>query len=261
MIVTDLDDSLLRDDHTISDKNKNAINYAISKGVYFIFASGRGTPPVKMFMNMINLELPLISYNGARIVDIKKNECIYKKELAAKQIMPILDYTERQDLNFVVYCDDIAYVNKWNDKTKEYSNFAKNVKMELIKNKSQFNNMDITKVLIHDERSKLLEIKPELERIKDNDVNCFFSKPYFIEFTNKNATKGQAVKYLSEKLKIKQEEIIAIGDSYNDISMIEYAGLGVCVENGFEDVKQFADYITFSNENDGVANVIEKFIE
>ncbi len=88
----------------------------------------------------------------------------------------------------------------------------------------------------------------------------FYSKPFFLELTNKYGTKGEAVKFLGEYFGIPREQIMVIGDTYNDVSMIKYAGLGVCMANGPDDVKKVADYVTLSNDEDGVAHAIEKFI-
>jgi Cof subfamily protein (haloacid dehalogenase superfamily) len=86
------------------------------------------------------------------------------------------------------------------------------------------------------------------------------SKPFFLEFLESGVTKGSSLNHLIGKLGIKREEVIAIGDSYNDLAMIEFAGLGVAMGNAPDDIKQKADYVTDTNMNDGVAKVVEKFV-
>ena len=86
------------------------------------------------------------------------------------------------------------------------------------------------------------------------------STPYFLEFLNKEVNKGTGVKLLADHLRVKQEEVMTFGDAENDLDMIVYAGMGVAMANGFEEVKEAANYITDSNEEDGVAKAIEKFV-
>ncbi len=86
------------------------------------------------------------------------------------------------------------------------------------------------------------------------------SKPFFLEFTEKGVTKGTSLSILIDRLGIKREEVIAMGDSYNDAAMIEFAGLGIAMGNAPDDIKQIADYVTDTNNNDGVAKAVEKFI-
>ena len=92
------------------------------------------------------------------------------------------------------------------------------------------------------------------------DFNAFSSSPFFFEITNKAVDKGAGLSHLAQSLNIKQEEVIACGDESNDYSMIKYAGLGVAMGNAIDRVKAVANYITDTNDNDGVAKVIEKFI-
>jgi len=260
LIAIDLDDTLLGEDLTISERNINAIKVAVDKGVKVILASGRATPSVKPYLDILNLKIPLISYQGARIEDTFNNKTIYKKEIDKEVALPIIKYAEQKNIHCNIYMDDVIYVeqiNKWSD---YYHNMSIFTSMEAVGKLSDFISASTTKIILIDEHEVLLKIKDEVTQLAGEHINVFFSKPNFLEFTNKSATKGEAVKFVADIFDIKQEEVIAIGDTYNDIPMISYAGLGVCVANGTEATKEIADYITLSNEEDGVAHVIEKYI-
>ena len=119
---------------------------------------------------------------------------------------------------------------------------------------------DIVKVMMIDPQEKLDSAIAKLPKDLYDKYSVFKSAPFFLEFTNKEVDKGKGLKKLGEYLGIKQEEIIACGDAGNDLSMVKYAGLGVAMENATDDVKEAADYITLSNDEDGIAHVVNKFI-
>ena len=119
---------------------------------------------------------------------------------------------------------------------------------------------DIVKVMMIDPQEKLDEAIKKLPKYLYDKYSVFKSAPYFLEFTNKEVDKGKGLKKLGEYLGIKQEEMIACGDAGNDISMIKYAGLGVAMKNATDDVKEVSDYITLSNDEDGIAHIVNKFI-
>lgn len=260
LVTIDLDDTLLKHDLTISRRNIEAIRAAVGQGVKVTLASGRATPSVAHYLDMLELDLPIITYQGARIVDLKKGSTMYERELEKAQALPIIRFAEQNDIYCHIYVDDVIYIKEMNKWAQLYHSLAQNVPMKAVGRLSEFIDTCTTKIVFIDEHEKLLEIKPEVERIAGEDINVFISKPNYLEFTSKYATKGEAVKLLGQHFGIEREAIMAIGDTYNDISMIEYAGIGVCMQNGPEDVRTLADDVTLSNEEDGVAHAIEKYI-
>ncbi|MCG8500240.1 MAG: Cof-type HAD-IIB family hydrolase [Firmicutes bacterium] len=260
LLAIDLDDTLLRHDLTISQRNIKAIQRAVDKGVKVTLASGRATLSVAHYLDVVGLDLPVVTYQGARVVDTRNGQVMYKKELACSQAMPIIELAEKMNIHCNIFVDDIIYVEKMTKWAEAYRSLSKTMPMKAIGKLSAFLDGPTTKIILIDEHERLKAIKPQAEALCGEEMNVFFSKPFYLEFTNKYGTKGAAVKFLGEHLGIKQEEIMAIGDTYNDISMIEYAGLGVCMSNGPDEVKQLADYVALSNEEDGVAHTIEKFI-
>jgi hypothetical protein len=122
------------------------------------------------------------------------------------------------------------------------------------------NDENIIKIMIIDEPEILDEAIPKLPKEAYEKYNIVKSTPHFLEIINKNGNKGEGLRALAKHLNISKEEIIAVGDAGNDLEMIEYAGLGVAMENATEDVKKAANYQTTSNNDDGIAKVVEKYI-
>lgn len=261
LIAIDLDDTLLRDDFTISKRNVEILKKAYDKNIKIVLASGRAIAPIKYYMEKLDIFEPAVAYNGARVIEVKSNKLIYKKEIVVDDAVPILKFAEQSGYSCIIYIDDVAYVEKWNEAVEEYKNFARNVLIKEVGKLSNFVRNDITKIIIQGPHEELLQLKPKAEKIMNNkDLNVYITKPKLLEFTNKYGTKGEALKFLCSYYGISIEESVAIGDSYNDMSMIENSGLGICVRNGYNDVKQKSDYVTLSNEEDGVAHAIEKFV-
>ena len=118
----------------------------------------------------------------------------------------------------------------------------------------------VVKVLMNKEAERLVEVEKKLQKQLEGQLSVMRSKPFFLEFTEAGVTKGTSLNKLIQKLGIKREEVIAMGDSYNDQAMIEFAGLGVAMGNAPDDIKEIANYVTDTNMNDGVAKVVEKFV-
>lgn len=261
MVVIDLDDTLLQSNKAISVKSAGLLKEIADKGIKVILASGRTVESACYYMEQLGLDFPVIGFQGACIYDCKSKKMLSEKLIDQKAALPIIKHIESLGIHCNVYSEDKVYIkesNEWSNFYKEI--FINNSVMLEVGKLSEFIKFPMIKILMADDNKVLLKVKPEMEEVAGSDINVFFSQPYFLEFTHKYATKGHALKELSESYGIKREEIIAIGDSYNDISMLEYAGLGICMGNGPEDVKKIADYVTLGNDEGGVAHVIEKFI-
>jgi Cof subfamily protein (haloacid dehalogenase superfamily) len=142
---------------------------------------------------------------------------------------------------------------------KDYKRIS-NVEPVIIGDADEIIKKGITKIIWYDEPEKLKKYQNEIEKYLSDGVNYHTSRPMFLEFVDRDASKAIAMEKLGEHFGIKQSEMIAIGDGFNDLSMIEYAGLGVAMANSEEEVKEKADYITLSNDEDGVAHVIYEFV-
>ncbi|MBN2286759.1 MAG: HAD family phosphatase [Tissierellales bacterium] len=260
LVACDLDDTLLRNDFSISQANIQAIKSLEQIGVKFIIITGRVTSSAIPFVNQLGIQWPFGSFQGGKITDPQTNETLYSCPLSRDKIVKVIEYAQKNDIHVNLYDDEKIYVKSKNKWTDYYRSFARKVEIIETGNLLDFEFISTPKMILIDERSKLIAAKSDLVRLAGPEVNVFFSKSNFLEFTDKNATKGCALKYLAERWKIDRNEIMAIGDNYNDLSMLEYAGLGICMDNGEKEIKRMADFITLSNEQDGVAHAINRFI-
>lgn len=262
MIVLDLDDTLLKNDGTISRKTKKTPKKAQEDGVKVVLASGRPTFAIESVANALELEKYggyIISYNGARIIECKSRKELYAANITREEVQELYQMSQENEAYIQTYIGDniiASQSNKFTDIEKQITG------MEIIipDDFSSYVQQEVVKVIVLQEPERLKELEKQWKPLVENKLYMTISKPFFLEFMNLEVDKGKSILRLGKMLGIDAEEIIAIGDSYNDITMIQAAGLGVAMGNAVETVKEIANYITEDNEHDGVAAVVEKFI-
>jgi Cof subfamily protein (haloacid dehalogenase superfamily) len=262
MIVLDMDDTLLTDDHIISEATKTALMLAQEKGVKVVLASGR--PTYAMLDAAKELRLAeygsfILSFNGAKITNCQTNEELFSSTLSPETVHQLFDLSQRENIWIHTYMND-EIITQENNPFTEIEGKLTGLPIKTVADFKQTVSSPVVKVLMVKEENYLKEVEARLQKELANDLSVMRSKPYFLEFTELGVTKGTSLAILIEKLGISREEVIAIGDSYNDVAMIEFAGLGVAMGNAPDDVKQLADYVTDTNNNDGIARVIDMFI-
>jgi len=261
MLVLDLDDTLLTDDYQISNRNKTRLLEAQKRGVYVVLASGRPTQAMMKYAKELELDKYnsyIISYNGGIITDIKNDNSIFEQTLSIEEIHDLHDFSVNNKLHILTYKNNQIISeteSEFIDIEKKLTGMSIN-KVNCFKSEM---NQSAVKCILLDEPIRLKNFEEELKRVK-KDLSVAISKPFFLEVMPKGIDKSASIRHLAKKLNIKQEEIIAVGNAGNDLTMIEYAGLGVWVANVTPDLKNKADEIVASNNNDGVAEVVERFI-
>lgn len=288
MLCLDIDGTLLNSNHQISKKTRDAIE-DISEKVPVILVSARMPAGILPFQRQLNIQEAIISYSGSLILD-EDGVVILDKVISVADLR--LLYSRFKDLVHIsLYSNNYWYVESedyWAKKeagitglTPEIINYhrlfdswqseikeANQGIREDTENNEQMNstnslNLDIViganKVLCMGEAEDIRKLYNQLLEMK-TDIVFYHSKPTYLEIMNKDVSKSLAIKQLAEKYVVKQSEIIAIGDNFNDIDMIKYAGLGVAMGNAPLEVKQAADVITSTNDNDGIVQVIEKYL-
>lgn len=270
LIAIDMDGTLLSNRHEIPEYNKEMIKRATKAGVKIAITTGRLFASARKYSELIGVETPIIASNGAYIREKDKEEVIYESKLTRKQFDEVLSVIKKYD--FRVYMntsdtvisedivpDDHAYKlvnNELDDAWK--IKFVEGRSFEEVYD--EFSN-DILKFICIEEREtrdELMKAKAELAKFEDLEVVSSWDNNF--EVMAQGTSKGRAVEKLTEILGIKREEVICIGDSENDLSMVQYGGLGVAMGNAIDIVKENADYITDTNTNAGVGKMIAKFI-
>lgn len=268
LIALDLDGTLLADGRTVSEEDKKAIAYAMSKDVTVVVATGRVTQSGRVFSRMIGAEAYIISSNGARIFDLQNRKVIYEDGLDINDAKAVAGYFESLGVYYHAYVDDVMYVRYDNGPLLFYTEQNKLVEPDLRMDIRLCDDYDavfeknrdkISKVMtIEDDLDLIAEMKQEL--IRNQNIVIMKSHDNNLEIMNKTVAKGSALMHLAGHLGIPREEIIAIGDNDNDISMIKWAGMGIAMGNAIDELKAEADDITESCGNSGVAKAIYKHV-
>ncbi len=269
LIVSDMDGTLLNSSKTISQKNIQAIKYAKTMGVDFTLATGRIYSSAMIFARQLKVEKPVIACNGAFIKDHINNEIIYEKSIKPKTADLICKVLEECGLYYHIYTQEQFFTKELRYTSLKYWENNKTalpediIDMKIIDDFSHIctDEYKILKfVAIEDDKpEKLLKAKEMLEKISGLELSQSWNNN--LEIMSENISKGNALKMLAEKCNIQLSEIMAIGDQDNDISMIVEAGIGVVMENAKQNVKDYANYVTESNDEDGVAKAIMNLFE
>lgn len=259
MLVLDMDDTLLTDDHTISNENKVMLAKARELGVHIVLASGRPTPAMTAYAKELELDNSyMISYNGAVITDLKEDKVIFEQTLTREQIHQLYDYSLKSNTHIITYVNGKII----SETDSEYIEIEKNITglahNKVVSFKDEVQSAAVKCILLEDP-IYLKEVAKDLKAAMPH-LSVSMSKPFFLEVAQNGIDKGASIKFLAEKLNILRSEIIAVGNAGNDLTMIEYAGLGVWVDNVDPELRDKGDVIVASNNNHGVAEVVRRFI-
>jgi Cof subfamily protein (haloacid dehalogenase superfamily) len=259
MITIDCDDTLLTDDMTVTEGTKQALAKAVERGVIVTLATGRMFASAKNIAKQIELNVPIITYQGSLIKNLMDEAVLYERSVPAEVARQLFEYAEAENLHLQAYYNDELYAQNDNERVRKYSAMSK-VPYRIEPDLMKLVDKPLMKLLFFDEPEKLDKLEQELHHRFGHLVHITKSKPYFLEIMHREGTKGHAVRFLADYYGCGISEVIAIGDSWNDKEMIEVAGLGVAMENAVDSLKEIADFITLSNNDDGVKHVIERFI-
>ncbi|MFH6946523.1 Cof-type HAD-IIB family hydrolase [Flavobacterium sp. FlaQc-50] len=261
MLVLDMDDTLLTDDHKISDLNKKVLLEAQAKGVYVVLASGRPTSAMTAYAKELELDLNnsyIISFNGAIISTVKDDIILFEQTLTQKQIHELYDYSVKMKTHIITYLDG-EIISETDSEFIEIEKVITGMPHRKVSSFKEAVDRSAVKCILLAEPSYLKEVEQDLKEAMPH-LSISMSKPFFLEAAQYGIDKAASIKILAERLKIQQSEIIAVGNAGNDLSMIEYAGLGVWVDNVTPELRDRADIIVASNNNDGVAEVVQRYI-
>jgi Cof subfamily protein (haloacid dehalogenase superfamily) len=261
MLVLDLDDTLLRDDHSISDRNKSLLAEAQNKGVKVVLASGRPTQAMMQYaeeLQLASFDSYLISFNGAVVTSLKNNEILFQKDLTRDEIHSLYDFSIANNTHIITYSNkgivsetDSEYIDVEINLTGIPHHKVRSFKTEITGS--------AVKCILLEEPSYLKQMEKKLKAERPY-LSVSRSKPFFLEVMPHGIDKAASIDFLARRLDIKQSEVIAVGNAGNDLTMVQYAGLGVWVDNVTPELRHEADVIVASNNDDGVAEVVERFI-
>ena len=263
LLVLDLDGTLTNNKKEITEHTLRTLIAAQEKGVKIVLASGRptyGIAPIAEKLQMKKYGGYILSYNGGEIIDWRTREVLHAQVLDP-QVLPYM-YQCARDNGFaiVTYRDNYVITETPDDEYVQKEAILNVMQTLKVDNFLEYIDFPAPKCLIVGEAERLHQLELQMyEQLKETN-EVYRSEPYFLELVPKGIDKAQSLAVLLEKVGIRREEVIACGDGFNDLSMIRYAGLGVAMENAQPVVREAADFITLSNDQDGVAHVVEQFM-
>ena len=261
-IALDLDGTLTNHDKVVTPKTREVLLQAEAEGVVIILASGRPTYGIEPVAECLELDKRggyILSYNGGNIVNAKTGEKLFAQFLPDEVIPILYRYAKEKNHALLGYAGNEIITEMPDDQyVKEESRINK---MNIRKVENLFEALEPhpTKLLMTGDPADMLKAENELSEILGDRMDIFRSAPFFLELVPKGIDKAKSLLRLLSKINLPPADMIAFGDGYNDLSMLKLAGMGVAMQNAAPEVRAEADYITLSNEEDGVAAALEHF--
>lgn len=258
MIVLDLDGTLTNRNKEITPKTKETLMKAQEQGKIVVLASGRPTYGVMPLAEELHLEDYggyILSFNGGIIMNCKTKEVVFSRQIPAESNGKIIDLAQEHNVSILTYENRTLLTNRPEDQYVQLEsriNTLKIIPMTIEELKAHVT-FSVPKFLMTDDGDYLAMVEPKVKAALGKNFSVYRSDPFFLEILPKGIDKAQSLERLLAVIGVKREEMIACGDGYNDLTMVQYAGLGVAMGNGVLPVRKAADYITLTNEEDGVA--------
>ncbi len=266
IIALDLDGTLTNSEKIITPRTFDALMKAQREGVRLVLASGRPTFGIAALANQLQLADYggyVLSYNGGRIIDWCEKTVIFSQVVDPKLVPILYDFAEKAQLPIVTYLPEAILASKnegeYLAEEARINGMPVVVAQNFVEEAMQIAGGS-TKFLIPGEPELLIQLESEMTAALSEQMEVFRSAPFFLELPPKGIDKAQSLQRLLTHLGLERESLMAFGDGFNDLSMIQFAGKGVAMANAVEEVKSIADFVTTSNEEDGIAHALEQLL-
>lgn len=261
LIVFDLDGTLLDVEQQLHQKTIKAVKMIREKGIKVMVATGRMYCSAKPHTDRLEIEEPIITYNGALVIDPENQAEIFHDPIPLEIAKRITKMLVGKNYHLQLFINDNLYVAEENEFTTKYEDLS-GIEANIVGRLDKFIKEAPTKMMIiEDDEEKQLEIHNFLEDNFNSEIEIASSYPSFTEITAKGISKAVPLKKLAEKFEIKQEEIMAFGDGLNDLKMIEWAGKGVAMGNAHPDLRRAADDIALNHNDLGIARYLKEYFQ
>jgi Cof subfamily protein (haloacid dehalogenase superfamily) len=259
LVAVDMDDTLLDGTLKVSQRTCEAISKAHEQGAFVTIATGRMFSSTLPYALELNIKTPLITYNGGMIRSAFTKETLFQKTIVPEVANKIVAFFHEKGWYLQSHINDVLYVVEHSEKAKYYEKVA-GVQAVPIGEKFYSMSHEPTKMLAIAEPHQILEIQKMIHAEFGKEVYAATSKSNYLEMMHPSVNKGYALELLTQSMKLSRDEVMAIGDSNNDIPMLEYAGFGVAMGNSTDKIKSIAQAVTGHHNEHGVAQAIEKYV-
>ena len=267
VIIMDVDGTLTNGKKVVTPKTKEALLKEEEAGAILILASGRPTSGLMDLAKELKMDQHhglLVSYNGSKVVDCETNETLFNQALSIEEGKAVLEHMKSFDrVRPMIDKDGYMFVNNVYDNwitwkgepfdVIQYESRGGKFKLCEIDDLAEFVDFPLNKILTTSDPEYLQAHYQEMMEPFKETLSCMFTGDFYFEFTAQGIDKAKALDTVLIPMGYKKEEMIAFGDGHNDASMVKYAGVGVAMANAVQDLKDIADEVTLSNEEDGIA--------
>lgn len=263
IIVLDLDGTLTNRDKIITPRTKTALMKAQEAGNIVVLASGRptaGVEPLAKELELSRFGSYILSYNGGVVTNCGTGEVVFSALLPLEANRKIIELSQEHRVDILTYRGEEIITNNKECPYAVKESEINHLPLLQVEDMAAYVNFQVPKFLMLDDGDYLVTVEPKVKAAMGRDFSVYRSEPYFLEIMPKGIDKARSLERLLHTIGLTKEEMIACGDGYNDLTMINYAGLGVAMENAVLPVRKAANYITASNNEDGVGLVVEKFM-
>ena len=271
-ILLDIDGTLTNDQKVITPRTRDALLAAQDKGIVLVLASGRANMGLTGFANTLNMKQHngiFVCFNGAKAMNYQTGEVYFQQALTVDQGKRVLEHMHNfnvcpiYDRGPYMYLENAFFSIErdgapWS--IAEYEAHNNNYLLCEVANNAEFLDWEVNKILVAGQPEYLQEVWRSMAAPFEGELSSMFTAPFYYEFTPLGVDKTRALRETFAKLDISPSEVIAFGDAQNDQSMIEWSGIGVAMGNAVDEVKAVANYVTLSNNEDGIAVALEKFL-
>ena len=257
LIALDVDGTLITDDHLITDQTKATIKTVHDKGARIVLCTGRGPVSTLPILQELGLSGTAITHNGAATISSDDRTVLHQYSFYMEEVEQVISYCRKNSIHYDVNTAFDMYVDRMTDEVNQM----------YIKHLADYSKVDdvmmltepMVKVSIFADAAVLDQLAQDWSVIGNSNLSMIRSGETFIDVLHPEANKGNALRRLTDLFGMKSQQVLAIGNYYNDIEMIEFAGLGIAMENSPEAVKSKADAVTASNNEDGVSQAIIRY--
>lgn len=264
LLTLDLDGTLTNSRKEITPSTRQALIDIQKNGKKVVLASGRPTYGVIPLAKLLDLQIYggyILGFNGGQITDCRSGNMIYNKTLPADYIRPVFELVKKYpEAAIITYYKDEILAGMQPNRYTDLESRINHMPIRLLNDFPAEIDFPANKLLVTGEPAVMEVIEKELKKTFHSALNIYRSDTFFVEIMPQKIDKAYSLHRLVSSIGLKADNVICCGDGYNDITMIEYAGLGVAMENAQPLVRKTADFITKSNDNDGVLYVIQNFM-
>lgn len=261
ILAVDIDGTLVKPDKTITPRTMDVLMRYQKAGGILVLASGRPLKGMKPYVEALKLKQYggyALAFNGSQIMEAATGKLISQRFLDFKKLPDIIRVSSEFGVHPLTYEGDTALTEDDSDKFLRLEVRINQLDLKVVPDLVEYVNFPIPKCLCTGEPAVLEQLAPALEAAL-TDVSIFKSESFFLEINPPGIGKGETLRELVDYLGLSQSNLMAVGDGYNDISMLKYAAIGVAMGNAYKDVMKAADSITRTNQKDGLAHAVEKF--